>query len=44
MPTDVTPGSVILSFGISITIGIVFGIYPAVRAANLDPITALHHD
>ncbi len=44
MPTDVTPLSVIVSFGISITIGIVFGIYPAIRAANLDPITALHHE
>jgi putative ABC transport system permease protein len=44
MPTDVTPLSVIFSFGISITIGIVFGIYPAIRAANLDPIKALHHE
>jgi putative ABC transport system permease protein len=44
MPTVVTGKSVILSVGISISVGIIFGLYPAVRAANVDPIIALRHE
>ncbi len=43
MPTAVTTYSVALSVGISMTVGIVFGLYPVVRAANLDPIVALRY-
>ena len=44
MPTSVEPWMIGLSAGISMLVGIIFGLYPAVRAANLDPIQALRHE
>ena len=40
----VTGGSVLLAFSISVGIGILFGLYPARRAAMMDPIDALRHE
>ena len=37
----VSPGSVVMSFGVSVLIGIFFGAYPASRAAALTPMEAL---
>ena len=38
------PWSIVAAFGISVGVGIVFGIYPARRAADMDPIEALRHE
>ena len=40
----VTPWSVILAFGFSIAVGIIFGIAPALRASKLNPIEALRFE
>ena len=41
MPADVSMSSVLLALGFSMTVGLVFGVYPASRAARLDPVVAL---
>jgi len=44
MRTVITPSSLFLAFGISAAVGITFGLYPAYRAANMDPIESLRHE
>ncbi|HMS17913.1 MAG TPA: FtsX-like permease family protein, partial [Planctomycetota bacterium] len=47
-PTDpppiIVPASVFLAFGISALVGVLAGLYPAIRAAHMDPIKALRHE
>jgi putative ABC transport system permease protein len=44
MPTVVTMNGILLPLFVSMAIGIVFGIYPAMSAAKVDPIIALRHE
>lgn len=44
LPTAVTPWSIFTAFAVATLTGLIFGIYPAIRAAAQDPIVALRHD
>ncbi|HEU5291883.1 MAG TPA: ABC transporter permease [Cyclobacteriaceae bacterium] len=44
IPTIITFASILLSFGVAASVGLIFGIAPARKAANQDPITSLRYE
>ena len=44
IPTNIHFSSILVSFGVALTVGVIFGIAPAKRAAEQDPITSLRYE
>jgi putative ABC transport system permease protein len=41
---QITPGAIALAFGVSVLVGVVFGVAPAIRAARKEPADALRYE
>jgi putative ABC transport system permease protein len=40
----IPPSAILLAFGFSAGVGLIFGMFPAIKASRLDPIEALRHE
>ena len=44
LPSEVPPWALVTGFSVSVAIGLFFGVWPAVKAARLDPVEALRYE
>jgi putative ABC transport system permease protein len=44
LPSSIQPWSIVLGLVVATSVGLFFGVYPAAKAARLDPVVALHSE